>query len=410
VQDRLARKHNAFIRGCHSDDLSRRGIDLSSNRSRVGWWVFVGGLGLLAAYLIYSFVGMAVLGVFGYYATRPIYRRVARVIDADGIAAGATVLLIVVPLLALVFYTGFHIVQQLQQALGSSVPALLATYIDLGSLPAEQRRMVTSLLQNPSQLVSNPQQVFGTALSLGSRVLGAVAGGIVLLGLALALSFFLLRSDDRLSAGLIELFGGRDTTAYAYAVAVDEDLESVFFGNLQFVAVMSVIAAVAYEATNLLAPQGLQMPIVLVLAVLTGFASLIPLVVGKIIYLPVVAYLAAQAIRTGGGALLFVAGVLVVYFLVLDILPQTFIQPYVTGKQLDMLVLMFGYVLGPILWGWYGFFLLPVVFIVMLEAIRIVLPQLIHGETLTGDIALGEDIGVNPQAAREGLDEDEPST
>ena len=140
----------------------------------------------------------------------------------------------------------------------------------------------------------------------------------------------------------------------------------------------------------------------LVLGILTGAASLIPIVVGKVIYLPVVGYLGYQALRAGsGGAIAFVVGVLVVYVLVLDILPQTFIQPYIAGRRLDMLVLMFAYVLGPILWGWYGFFLLPIVFITIIELVRIVLPELVRGEPLTPAVSLGEGVGTDPRSARD---------
>lgn len=55
----------------------------------------------------------------------------------------------------------------------------------------------------------------------------------------------------------------------------------------------------------------------------------------------------------------------------------------------SLLVMMFAYLLGPILFGWYGFFLLPIVFIVILEAIRIVLPKLVRSKALTSDISLG---------------------
>lgn len=269
-------------------------------------------------------------------------------------------------------------------------------------VPAEQRGTVRTLLQNPAQIVSQPQQMAQSVVTVGAQAFGAVAGGIVLVGLALTLSFFLLQNDDRLGGGLEALFGGRDTVAYAYAAAVDEDLESVFFGNLLFVLTMAVIATIAYGATDLLAPAGLGVPMVLVLGVLTGVASLIPVVVGKVIYLPVVAYLGVQALRTGsGGAIAFVVGALVGYFLVLDILPQTFIQPYITGRQLDMLVLMFAYILGPILWGWYGFFLLPIVFIAILELVRIVLPELVRGDRLTPTVSLGEGVGTDPRSARD---------
>ena len=60
---------------------------------------------------------------------------------------------------------------------------------------------------------------------------------------------------------------------------------------------------------------------------------------------------------SSGGSFLFVVGVLVVYFLVLGILLQTFLQPYITGRKLDMM--MSAYVLRPILFGWYGFSCFP---------------------------------------------------
>jgi predicted PurR-regulated permease PerM len=391
-----------------SDDAR---FGLPSVRARTGWWVFVLLLAVVAAFIVYSFIGMVALGVFGYYATRPICRRLARGIDSDSIAAGTTVLLVVVPILLLIVYTSFTIFQQVQQAFGTGGSGLLGGRLDLGALPAAQRKTVMTLLHHPSQFVRQPEQVAQTLLHAGTQVFGAIFGTLVLVALALTLTYVLLANDTQFAAGLRELFGGQDTVAYAYAATVDEDLESVFFGNLLFVITMAVIAAVAYQATNFLAPAGLHVPMVLVLAVLTGVASLIPIVVGKVVYLPVVIYLGWQAVRAESGALLFVGGVLVVYFLVLDILPQTFLQPYITGRQLDMILMMFAYILGPILFGWYGFFLLPIVFIVMLEAIRIILPELVRGDALTPNVSLGEGVGTNPQSTHDvGLAEGEETS
>jgi predicted PurR-regulated permease PerM len=389
--------------------------NMEFERSRMGWWVVVLVLAATAVFLTYSFVGLVVLGVFGYYAARPIYQRLSTAIDADGIVAGLALSVLIVPVIVLVLYTGLQLVQQLQQFLGTtgSTASLIQQYLGLGPLSNQQQQALRALLQQQSgQLIANPRQMLRTLFQMGLRVVGAVVGALLLLALAVTFSYFLLKHDDGLEDGLIELFGGRDTTAYAYATAVDEDLESVFFGNLVFVIAMSVIAASAYWATNMLAPQGLSVPMVPVLAFLTGIASLIPIVVGKVVYVPVVAYLAFQALRTSSVALAFVGGVLVAYFLALDILPQTFLQPYITGQQLDMILLMFGYLLGPLLFGWYGFFLLPIVFIVMLEAIRIILPELIHGDTLTPNVVLGENVGSNPRTNREeaAAEDDEAST
>lgn len=52
---------------------------------------------------------MIVLGVFGYYATRPINRRVETVVDFEGLAARVTVPLVLVPLVALLFHAGFQL-------------------------------------------------------------------------------------------------------------------------------------------------------------------------------------------------------------------------------------------------------------------------------------------------------------
>jgi predicted PurR-regulated permease PerM len=399
-------KHNRFPASASVSDMPNGGSALPTDRARVGWWAFVLILALAAAFLAYSFVEVLVLGVFGYYATRPIYRRLARRIDTDGIAAGITVLVVVVPILLVVGYAGLQLSQQVGQVVGGG--ATLG-FLDLSSLPPAQRETLTALVENPGQFVDQPRQTLQTVLGVGGQVLGTVLGTLVMLALAIALSYFLLRSDDAIAGGFRELVGGRDTTAHAYAAAVDADLESVFFGNLLFVAVMSAVAALAYSATNLLAPQGLGVPMAFVLAFLTGVASLIPLVVGKVVYLPVVAYLGFQAVQAGRG-LPFVGGVLVVYFLVLDILPQTFIQPYITGRQLDMLVLMFAYILGPTLFGWYGFFFLPIVFVVMLEALRVPIPELVRGEALTQSVSLGEGVGTDPQSARDAEATDDEDT
>lgn len=376
------------------------GIEWSNARARVWWWGFVAALAAIAGFIAVNFVGLIALGVFGYYATRPINRQLERSIDSEEIAAWITVLLVVVPILLLVFYTGFRVIHELQQFLGgpASIP-VVGEYLQV--LSGAERETVLSTLRDPGQTFRNPEESIRRLLQTGRRVLSAVFGTLVLLALSLTLTYFLLAKDDGLAEGLLELIGGRDSTAYAYATAVDQDLESVFFGNLLFVAAMSVIAGVAYWGTNVLAPQGLHVPMVFVLAVLTGAASLIPLVVGKVIYVPVVGYLAYQATRTNETHLVFVGATLVVYFLLLDILPQTFLQPYITGRQLDMVVMMFAYLLGPILFGWYGFFLLPIFFVLMLEAVRIVLPELVRGEQLTPSATMGDSIGTNPGSAIE---------
>ena len=382
------------------------GADAIWDRSRLGWWAFVLALAAGAAYIVYSFVGMIALGVFGYYATRPIYREVQPLIDSDAITAMVTVTVVLLPIVLLILYTAFRLYQRFEQYLGgASEGPLVAKY--LGAITPAQRQALLSVISNPRQLLRNPGGALQTVLNTGVTVLLAVFGALVLLALAVTLAYFLLENDDALAEALVELFGGRDTTAYAYALAVDDDLESIFFGNFLFVIVMSVVAAIAYWGTNYFAPQGLSVPMVFALSFLTGIASLIPIVVGKVVYLPVTAYLGLQATRTGGSQLVFVGGALVAYFLLLDILPQTFLQPYITGHNIDVVMMIFAYLLGPILFGWYGVFLMPIIFILILETIRIVLPKLVHGKPLDPGVELGDSVGSVPPIPREMADDED---
>ena len=373
------------------------GTPRSTDRSRIGWWLFVAALGAAAAYLAYAFVGLLVTGVFGYYATRPINDRVESVVDNDGLAAGATVLVVLVPVVALALYAGFQLATAVGALLGGPVDplSLAARFFGLSEVPPVERAALRDALADPAAFVRNPRRKARTVLTTGATVVGALAGTALFVALSVTLSYFLLKTDDALSAGLERLFGGRDTTAYAYAAALDADLESVFFGNLLFVAFMAVLATAAYAVTAAATP--LAVPMIAVLGFLTGVASLIPIVVGKVVYVPLVGYFAYQATRPGGPGFALVGVVAVCYFLFLDFLPQTFLQPYISGRSLDGIVLMFAYLLGPVLFGWYGFFLLPIVFVAILEAVRIVLPELLHGERLTTDATMGGSVGTDPR-------------
>jgi predicted PurR-regulated permease PerM len=258
-----------------------------------------------------------------------------------------------------------------------------------------------SLLRNPPSIDRLMDLLFGSAVQQGLHALDLLLGVSLVLSLSVTLSYALLVYDDALSDAFAEIIGGRDATVYSYALAVDTDLESIFFGNLLFVLFMSGVATATYTLTNLVAPPGLHIPMAFTLGVLTGLTSLVPIVVGKAVYVPVLAYLAVTSARDGSGQFVFVGILLVVYVLVLDLLPQSIIQPYIAGRDLNAMILVFAYILGPILVGWYGFFFLPIVFVLMLEAVRIVLPELFQGESIAPEPELAEETGADAEEMRE---------
>ena len=372
------------------------------SRDRIGWWLFVAILAVAVAFIAHAFVGILVLGVFGYYAIRPISDHISEHVGTERRAAMLTIATVLVPVLLLLVYASANLLRLLQERLGQDMVKMLTSRLQaLSAFSGSKLSNPMALLRNPPSTQQLSQLSVGGVLDQVMQALGAVFGGLLLVSLAIALTYTLLEFDERISDTVATLVGGEDTTAYAFAKTVDVDLESIFFGNLLFALIMGVIATVTYAATNLVAPDEVRVPMVLTLGFLTGISSLIPVVVGKVVYLPVVAYLALQVPSSNRVGYVFVGGVLLVYVLLLDLLPQSFIQPYVSGRNVNPFLLLFAYILGPMFFGWYGFFLMPIIFIVVLETVRIVLPELLSGDPIAPEATVAENIATDPEEARE---------
>jgi predicted PurR-regulated permease PerM len=65
----------------------------------------------------------------------------------------------------------------------------------------------------------------------------------------------------------------------------------------------------------------------------------------------------------------------VLMVLVFDNVVRTYIRPYLSGQTYDMALVMFAYLLGPVLFGWYGIFLGPLLMVLIVEFITVVLPR-----------------------------------
>ncbi|WP_440008484.1 AI-2E family transporter [Halomicrococcus sp. SG-WS-1] len=375
---------------------------LDRDRNRIAWWLFLATLGVGVLFVGYSYVGTFVFGLFIYYASRPAYQRIRSVVGSDGTAAAATLLGATLPLLALVSYIAVMGLQNAASMSGLHPDqnlGLLQPFVNVQALTSSQQDLLSTFLSRPFRVLSGSSGQLQELLSTGLSVLGVVATGLVHISLAFGFAFYLLRDDDRIAAWFSSSIASKGSAAHAYATAVDDDLETIFFGNVLFVFAVALVAAVVYNGFNAVAPSALSIPFAILLALLTGVTSLVPLVVGKLVYIPIVLYVGGVAATQGGLSLVFPAGLLVVCFLFLDILPQTFLQPYISGRQTHTGMMMFAYLLGPMLFGWYGFFLLPMFLVLVLQAVRIVLSELLHGDRLTPRVTTAESLGASPEIA-----------
>ncbi|SEP20798.1 Predicted PurR-regulated permease PerM [Halogranum amylolyticum] len=362
-------------------------------RRRVGWWIVGVALFGTLSFFLYSFVGTFVLGLFVYYGARPIYVRLERRLS-DGLAATFTLLCLVIPVLALLGYTGYVAFQEFSAVAGpSAVDAVVQR------LPGNSQSLATAL-QQPMQFVGQLGQIpqLQNGVDTAIKTLGAVGTGLLHLTLALTFAFFLFRDGDRLEQWFRAEVGGEHTPAYAYLTAVDRDLETVYFGNVLTVLLVTVVSVVVYNGLAYVSPESLSVPFPTLLAVLTGLATFIPLVVGKVVYVPVAAWLGIQSVQSdASGVLWFPVVFAVVAFVVLDFLPQAVLRPIISGQTLHRGLILFAYVLGTALFGWYGLFLGPLAAVLVVQFANVVFGNLIRGESLNPQASGATTLGSEPK-------------
>lgn len=378
------------------------------DKGRAAWWLL--GLALTAtlAFVAYSFVGTLVFGLFIYYATRPIYRQLRRALDSPSLAAGISLFALVLPALILISYALTIVLQEVDQYAQT-------TNINVGQLGVNPSLLdpiadPESLLRNGLAGVlstTDPGQIFG---SLGSAVGTVATLGIALIHLfvMLALAFYLLREDHRLSRWFFRRFGDDSGIVESFFGAIDRDFNSIFFGNILNAVLTGTIGVITYSILNMFAPSGAGIPAPALVGLLAGIASLVPVVGMKLVYLPVATALLLQAVLSGmPGAFAFVIAFIVVSFVVVDTIPDLVLRPYVSGRSIHVGAVMLAYTLGPLLFGWYGLFLMPMLLVFVVHFAKIVLPELLAGTQIEPYAIDPGQMAVETGELREG-DEDSP--
>ncbi|ODR80577.1 AI-2E family transporter [Haladaptatus sp. W1] len=362
-------------------------FDPTQNRERVAWWLIFGVLGLIIAFIFYSYVGTIVLGLFVYYATRPIYRRLSQRIQPRSLAAGLALGVLAFPGILLIAYTVFVGIQQLSELAGIDLQqyeSLLGPYLQTVLGQQNPQDVVNQILSNPQQLTQylNPRTASGVVTSAGGY-LGAAASGLIHVFIALIIAFYLLRDDQKLAGWFSSQISGENSATHAYLTEVDTDLETIYFGNILNAFVVAVVAAITYTALDSIAPPEVGIPAAVLLGLLTGLGSLIPVVGMKIVYVPIGLYLAGRSLVTSPQSIWFPIAFLLVAAVIVDGLTELLLRPYISGRNLHVGLVLFAYILGPLLFGWYGLFLGPLLLVLLVHSARIILPDLLHGRELT---------------------------
>ncbi len=358
------------------------------DRSRATWWAIGAVLALAFLFVVYSFIGTFVFGIFIYHATRPIYRRIRSRTRHDGVAAAVAIFALVLPAMLLVGYALLIVVQELNRrrsgldpsALGLDPAALGIPMGFVNGIADPQALYADGLSQ---YLTADSLARLGNEFGQATQTLAFFGVGAVHLFVMVALAFYLLRDDKRITRWFYSRFGDDSDVLRSFLSAVDADFHGIFFGNILNAVLTGTIGVIAYTLLNAFSPPGASVPAPALVGLLAGVASLIPVVGMKLVYVPVVLLMTGEAVITGNSpALGFVVAFVAVSFVVVDTIPDLVLRPYVSGRSLHVGALMLAYTLGPLLFGWYGIFLMPMLLVLSVHFARIVLPELLAGRPI----------------------------
>ncbi len=340
---------------------------------------FVIGLVVLAlfalvAYVAVRFIAVIVFAVFLYYAVRPIHRFLERFGLPRRLRAGLALLLFGVPFIILVAYTIAIIALETQ------------TFLEAYDV---QGQVIDQALEEAGIAdFEELQEILSGAVSqaslgvLGVSLLGTISllsSAFVQLLILVVLTYYMLVDGPRFVSWLLETFDESGVMGQ-YVRAVDPELSMTLFGNIVNVFVTAIVGIATFYTYNLFAPVPVQVPFPALIGALAGVGSLIPVVGIKLVYLPVTAILAVNAWLTGDLSLLVPVGVLLVVSAVLvDFIPDFFIRAHISGDQTHTGMLLVSYIVGPVVFGFYGLFLLPILLILVINAAYVLLPYVLSG-------------------------------
>jgi predicted PurR-regulated permease PerM len=339
----------------------------------VGWWLFAFALALVLIAALHSYLGWVVFGLFLYYVVRPVARLLQQRGVSPGLSALLSLSLIMLPFVAVLGVFIVFVLGELAAIEATDVEKLFETLfpgLAVEAIPATEEDLYAFV----ETLRSDPNVV--TLLPLVNELVGTFTTQAYNTLLTFIFAFFLVRDERRIASWFRSTIVDTDSDVTKYLNAVDRGLSSVYFGYTLTIIVISIVAAIIYNGLNLIAPAGLAIPHPILLGVVTGLISVIPLFGRSLLYGSIILYLSIVAFQTDLTSLWFPVVFYVVMGVVFDMIIRTYVRPYLSGRLFHTGLVMFAYLLGPPVFGWYGIFLGPFIMVVTTQFLRVQLPKI----------------------------------
>jgi predicted PurR-regulated permease PerM len=365
------------------------------------WIIFGVALFLLLLWIMRPFLDVFIYAIFLYYITRPIKQWLGRYIKNEPLLVLVSLLLLALPIVLIISYTllvGLSQLMALVQSQGLSGVMPAGPLANLTSTVSGFQQNMTSgnldirnitqqdWFQTLSGYSDSLPTIQAILLAMGGTIADIAFKGFIIFFVA----FALLKDDYHLKEWVEKIFPNLVEEHHRlfarYMGGVDTDLQKIFFSNLLSIVFFAIIAVVAYHLVNLFAPAALQIPSPILLGILTGVAALVPmigmwLVVGPLTIFLIINSLLAGAFFPNIGFFIFE---FLFIFIFVTTLPGFIVGPYLARGNVNTGLLMFAYIIGPLVFGITGIFIGAIVLVLLTNYFRTVVPEFSREGRLPG--------------------------
>jgi len=334
----------------------------------------------VTVFIAYRFVAALTVSVFLYYSTRRLFYDLERFRLPARVRAVISLSVIGVPLIGLLSYTVLLLLIEARgfidrYPVAETVGAEDSWVGDLAELSNPTfDGLVASYRSGTARPADRPR------LDQAALLASTLSGLVLNLLITIIVTYYLLLDGSKFHDWLLRF--DDDAIVRSYLEAADAELEAVLYGNLLNVIAISIIAVVTYTGYNVVAPAAVQVPYPALAGALTGIASLVPVIGMKIVYIPLAAAASVPLVLDNELSLLvYIAGFLVVAAVIVDTIPDIVLRPYFSGKTTHVGLLMLAYIFGPVVFGFHGLFLAPIILVLALTFADTALIRLLGSDT-----------------------------
>lgn len=254
------------------------------------------------------------------------------------------------------FIDNFSVIISSLESTTGSLRQGVANVLEIANLPSSFEQNVKNFIDRLSERINS--NLF--------RVFWGIPSLMIDFGIYLVTSIYLYRDGPRIEERLMNIIDTlpdeEERILRSLIRSIDSIFRGVFVTQLLVAAIIGAISGLGFYAISQITSA---MPLIPIWAILIGMAALLPLIAAVMFYGPIGLYY----LITGEP----IKGILIIGFgvLMLNILPEILIRPYIGAKQMDEhpLIVFTGFIAGPLTLGLKGIVLGPVILILTKEFI-----------------------------------------